>query len=203
MKEYKPEQSMDAVEYGRNILQSVIQQSGPSVVRPCPACVSPCSCSGSSSCGCDCSWDCPSLPEQLSSDPEKYPIEKEIIPLVFAVNSLQHCPSYWSCEGHENEDGELLKVPRVNFYSNTTQIPSLITECLVILSYKKVTAYRWKVTSVGMTDDLQSQYMIEPDMVLGEKNILSILQQDVRKIASNLFSGVKEKARHRLRNSYS
>ena len=199
MKEYKPVQSSADLEYGKNILQSVKGQAGPKQKRPCPTCDSPCPCSGSSVCACNCSYDCPSLHKELSLDPERYPIEKEIIPLVFAINSLHACPSYWSCEGHENRNGELIKLPRVNFYSSSTILPSLITESLVVLSFKKVVKYRWKVSSAGMTEQLQAQYVIEPDVSPGELNILSELQSDVRCIADHLFAGVKQKAMNKLR----
>lgn len=199
MKEYKPEQSLTDLEYGKGILKSVINQPGPKQKRPCPTCDSPCPCSGSRICACNCSYECPSLPRQLSLDPDRYPIEKEIIPLVFAINSLHACPSYWSCEGHENANGQLIKPPRVNFYSSSTILPSLIVECLVVLSFKKVIRFRWKVTSAGMTENLQAQYIIEPDVNIGEKNILSTLQADVRCIADNLFAGVKDKAFSKLR----
>ena len=200
MKEYKPVQDQLALEQGKRVLQSVISHPSPQQKRPCPSCDSPCSCSGSKTCACECSYECPSLPYKLSLDPVRYPVEKEIVPLVFAINSLHACPSYWSCEGHENSNGELIKPPRVNFYSSSTVLPSLITECLSVLYFKKTVKYRWRVISAGMTEDLHAQYVIEPDVEPGLKNELFLLQKDVKSIADNLFAGVKEKARFKLRS---
>ena len=37
----------------------------------------------------------------LSSDPERYPIEPGIVPLVFALRGLRVFEPCWSCEGHD------------------------------------------------------------------------------------------------------
>lgn len=198
MKEYKPAQDTEIAARARTVLQTVINHPGPTQKRPCPTCDSPCPCSSSKTCACACSYECPSLPKELSLDPLRYPVEKDIIPLVFAINSLPDCPSYWSCEGHENARRELVKVPRVNFYANSTLLPSLITESLVVLSCKKLIKYRWRVVSAGMTDELQSQYTIEPDVHPGLTGELKSLQQDVKSIADNLLFSVKQKAGFKL-----
>jgi hypothetical protein len=198
MREYKPEQSLANIEYGVQVLQNILDQPGPQQKRPCPTCTVPCACSRSTSCTCQCSWKCPFLSIQLSSDPVKYPIESKIIPLVYAVNSLQVCPSYWSCEGHENDDGGLRHSPRVNFYSDSVIIPSLLTEYFGRLYFQKVTSYRWKITSLGMTSKFQAQYMIEPDIMRGVQGQLKILQADVFRIANCLYAGVNQDACSRL-----
>ena len=200
MKEYKPVQDQSALEQGKSVLQSVVSHPSPNQKRPCPTCDSPCPCLGSKTCACECSYDCPSLPAKLSLDPVRYPVEKEIVPLVFAINSLHACPSYWSCEGHENSAGQLVKLPRVNFYSSSTVLPSLITESLSVLYFKKVIMYRWQVVSAGMTEDLHAQYIIEPDVKTGLQNELQFLQKDVKAIADNLFTNVKQKAWSKLKS---
>ena len=199
MKEYHPEQKLINIQYGKHLLENIINQPTPKQKRPCPTCSVPCACSRSTSCTCQSCWKCPFLSIELSSDPIKYPIEPKIIPLVYAVNSLQICPSYWSCEGHENENNQLSKKPRVYFYSNSIIIPSLFTEYLGFLSFKKITSYRWKITALGMTDDFQARYMIEPDIDLWVVKQLGILQEDVKRIANCLHDGVVEYARSRLK----
>ena len=109
MREYKPEQNINNMKYGQAVLQNIIDQPGPKEKRPCPTCTVPCAGSKSTTCTCECSWKCPFLRIELSTDLVKYPIENEIIPLVYAINSLQICPSYWSCEGHENDEGTLIR----------------------------------------------------------------------------------------------
>ncbi len=198
MREYKPEQKLSNIDYGKQVLQNIIDQPGPKQKRPCPTCSVPCACSRSTSCTCECSWKCPFLSIELSSEPVKYPIEPEILPLVYAVNSLQVCPSYWSCEGHQNDKGELIRHPRVNFYSDSVITPSLIIEYFGQLYFKKITTYRWKVTALGMTADFQAQYMIEPDIALGASYQLKVLQMDVKRIANCLYDGINNKAKQRL-----
>ena len=56
------------------------------------------------------------------------------------------------------------------------------------------------MVSAGMTEDLQAQYLIEPEVSLGAVDELKYLQQDVKAIADNLFSGVKQKAGFKLRS---
>ncbi|MCZ6862069.1 MAG: hypothetical protein O7I42_17635 [Alphaproteobacteria bacterium] len=43
----------------------------------------------------------------MSSEPEEFPIESAIVPLVYAFHSLRLTPPCWSCEGHYNRSGGL------------------------------------------------------------------------------------------------
>ena len=137
MRYFKPEKKLTNIAYGRQILQNILRQHSPKEKRPCPNCTVPCPCSKSTVCCCQCSWKCPFLSIELSSDPIKFPIEAGILPLVYAMNSLHCCTTYSSCEGHENSHGELRRPPRLYFYSDTVIIPSIIVDYLRQLIFKK------------------------------------------------------------------
>ena len=86
----------------------------------------------------------------------------------------------------------------MNFYCNSVIIPSLIIEYFNNLYFKKITTYKWKVTALGMTELLQAQYMIEPEINTSAYEKLSLLQSDVKKIANCLHDGIKQNAVSRL-----
>ena len=89
---------------------------------------------------------------ELSSDPVKYPIEQGIIPLVFALNSTGFSQSFWSCEGHEDNEKKLYRLPRVQFYSSSLIFPSLLIELLNNLYFKKIISSKWKLLAQGLDD---------------------------------------------------
>jgi hypothetical protein len=93
--------------------QDIVDTLEPPFVRPCDHCHMPCACSGSIECACSCAPDCLEAPANLSSDPEKFPIEAGILPLVYAFNCLGACAPVWSCEGHIGPAGKVNRLPRV------------------------------------------------------------------------------------------
>jgi hypothetical protein len=65
-----------------------------------------------------CSNSCEFAPLRLSSDPT-FPVEKLITLLVFELKKLGIFFPCWSCEGHNNKDGDLAKNPSIWFYSDS------------------------------------------------------------------------------------
>jgi hypothetical protein len=66
----------------------------------------------------DCSNSCEFAPLRLSSDPT-FPVEKLITPLVFELKKLGIFYPCWSCEGHNDKEGNLAKNPSIWFYSDS------------------------------------------------------------------------------------
>ena len=86
--------------------------TGGRVCRPecdavCPSC-------SFTFCACCCSCDCAYIPAVLTSDPN-FPIETMIAPLAFELKRLGVFEPCWSCEGHNDHDDKLWKIPRVWF----------------------------------------------------------------------------------------
>ncbi len=164
--------------------------------RVCPGCDIRCAQCGSISCTCSCAPDCADAPQQMSSDPEKHPVEAGIVPLVYALNELRVFHPCWSCEGHVEDDGRLIRPPHVWFSVRTTVYLSLINHCLFHLHFEKKLSRDWqiKVVDWGQTED--SGFSLEPVTAKGEKIDLAALRRDVRVIAEGLLSGVRAAATH-------
>lgn len=145
----------------------------------------------------------------LSSDPERFPIEPDILPLVYALRATGVCVPNWSCEGHLGCDGRLWKLPRVWFYARHAVVADLLAHVLQRLRAKKRLAHDWRVVLVPRDNKVDTTFAIEPvpdgrepDMGSdtgsnrGEAQ-LTQLRSDVRTIAENLPAGIADLARAR------
>ena len=190
----------DDVARQRGDLEDLLAQLSDKEARPCPGCTVPCSCSKSITCTCLCSPACSHCPTRMSSEPDRYPIEEKIVPLVYAFNTVRVTPPCWSCEGHLNEsDGEIHKFPRVWFYSRSVLYPRLVAEHVDGLLFKKSIAHAWCVRVLSWASSLDTRFCIEPSLSLDEKPSLSELQNEVKVIAETLNAGIREKASVYLR----
>lgn len=61
---------------------------------------------------------CPAAPRRLSSEGERGPVEPLVAPLVFELKKLGVFYPCWSCEGHEDQNGQVRNIPRVWFYAD-------------------------------------------------------------------------------------
>ena len=175
-------------------LEHLLQQLLENRERPCPGCVTPCPCSGSTTCDCVCSPECDDCPGKMSSDAKSYPIEEKIVPLVYAFFDTHLCDPCWSCEGHRDGDGgDVLKLPRVWFYSPSVVYPRLIAEFLDDLTFKKRIQHNWSVRILSWSDTSEVRFSLEPVVSnLSEAN-LEMLQRDAGVIADSLKEGMQEK----------
>lgn len=175
--------------------QGIIDYPEPPLIRPCAGCHLRCACSGSMQCGCGCSPDCAEAVHQLSSDPEKFPIETGILPLVYAFKCLGACDPFWSCEGHNGPSGRAMRLPAVWFYARSVLYPRLITEYAAKLHVQKQTRYPWHVTVTHSdTTNLDTAFSLEPNIRLEAEPSLAALHSDIGVIAANLVTGIKKKA---------
>lgn len=181
-------------------LTNLLLQPSDKEKRPCRGCHVPCPCKASKTCCCACSSECTLAPRFLSSDPEHYPIEKRIVPLVYAMNLLRLLKTCWSCEGHLSGEGRLHKLPQIWFYSDAVVYPQLIAEVLHEQKFRNCLSHRWSV-SLCIQDYVEAAttFVIKPDFYPGEIPDLDNLQEDVKKLATVLVTQVRQKAREYIR----
>ncbi|HIF51969.1 MAG TPA: hypothetical protein EYQ42_10680 [Thiotrichaceae bacterium] len=179
-----------ASERRRNDLLDLLSQDDDKQRRPCPDCHTLCKCDKHSShCTCGCSVDCKYAPRMLSSDPDLYPIESNVVPLVYAMSVLRVAEPCWSCEGHLKNDNELLRPPQVWFYSDSTVYPELISEYLHDLCFIKETSCLWTVMLCQHTASHATTFSIKPEIseeVKITSKILRQLQNDLHVISYSL-----------------
>jgi len=166
--------------------------------RPCQNCHLPCACSQSPSCACSCSISCRHLARKLSSEPEEFPLESRIVPLVYALNSLRVVTPCWSCEGHNDSADQLIKLPSVWFNTSSQGLPRLLVEHCGQLYGDRETYYRWGIEVLGLGDVMQTTYSLRPNLSLLDDANLSHLHKDIVVLAEGLFEGVKAAARAHL-----
>lgn len=166
-------------------------------VRPCPGCVMPCAAHESLVCACGCGQDCPDAPRELSSDPERYPIEAAILPLVFELTALGIVQPCWSCEGHSSGDRPIAKLPSVWFYADSPEYAVLVHRYLVGSYARRLTSTPWMVALTFGGDD--PAFTIRPDLWAAESDTtLESLQVDVVALARDLREGTHHLARNEL-----
>ena len=117
-------------------LEDLVAQPDDRAARPCPGCDLRCQQCGSTSCNCNCRPDCPDARWRLSSEPERFPIEAGVVPLVYAFSALRLMPPCWSCEGHHDKQGQLHRLPSLWFFSRKLAYPGLITALLSRLALR-------------------------------------------------------------------
>jgi hypothetical protein len=136
----------------------------------------------------------------LSSEPELYPIEKGVLPLVFELNCLEVCRPFWSCEGHEDDRGVVTRIPRVWFYARSLVYPRLVDDHLHGLRIAETLAYPWRVCLTYSEDDnVDTAFSIEPDLSFKERPKLAPLRSDLGVIADSIAKGIRGRAVHYLR----
>lgn len=165
-------------------------------VRPCPGCGKTCPRCGSLACGCACGPDCPDEPRALSTDPDNFPIEAGIVPLVFALRKTALGQPCWSCEGHAGGDGGLWKRPGVWFYAAHQVAADLIAQHIWRLSFAGRLKLPWRVGLIATDNPLDTTFAIEPDC--RRDAALYDLRRDVETIAATLPREARSLARQRL-----
>jgi hypothetical protein len=135
------------------------------------------------------------VPQALSSDPACYPIEAGIVPLIYQLNVLRVVQPCWSCEGHEDDQHSLLRLPQVWFYSPSVVFPQLLTEAVHTQKFHKIISHDWYV-SVCIQDygESSTTFVLKPQIDLGVHHILQGLRQDIKRISLTLRDTVRRRA---------
>lgn len=151
---------------------------------------------------------CSHAPAQLSSEPQLFPIEPEVLPLVYGLTVLRVIETCWSCQGHRDDKGGLQKIPQIWFYSPSGTYAELIARHMTKLRADKRLFYPWQVV-VDPFDagGPATTFILKPDLADGvDISSLDRLQQDLRRIAEFLPERVRhladeEIAGHRQRRA--
>lgn len=142
MKIRRLESDCELVRRSKADLRELLSQPSEADLRVCPECTLTCPSCGSTACTCVCSMDCQHIPAQMTSD-SRFPIEPAIAPLVYALSSLRVCEPCWSCEGHADAQGKVIRIPRVWFYCRSLTYPRLMDRYFSHLKLKKRLNYPW------------------------------------------------------------
>ena len=179
----------------KQALIEFINQPDDKTIKPCPTCPPQ---AGTATNDCkNCSPACPYAKQQMSSDPEKYPIEAAIQPLVYAFYTLRVTMPCWSCEGHNNPQGEIFKTPKLWFYSTHEFYPKLLAQYVSALKSERKLNDHWGVRILPFSQSMfTTTYSLEPLDVNTNQTNLGSLQQDIQTIAKHLRDGLFDLARH-------
>lgn len=183
---------------GTKILQASVREAlgslaAKSNVRPCKGCAKTCQICGSTTCRCQCSARCPDAAQMLSSEPDKYPIEAGIVPLVYVLADTGIIQTIWSCEGHLQPSGaELWKTPQVWFSAEDGVAAQLLSIALFDLR-ESLHCSDWVLRLVPVERGLTSVYSIEPRLKKDEDGArtLELLREDVQTIADRLPTSLR------------
>jgi len=169
--------------------------------RVCGACGVRCPRCGSMGCQCVCVSSCPEAPRALSSDPEGFPIEPAIVPLVFEMKRLGMFTPCWSCEGHALPDGSLSKPPRVWFYCSSLVQVRVFANGLASLKFSGKLHAPWHIV-VTFSDpgNPDTAFSVEPALPANAQVKLAELQDDAATIARSLQALMNGEANRLLEN---
>ena len=132
-----------------------------------------------------CHRDCSAAPQRLSSEGERSPVEPFVAPLVFELKKLGVCHPCWSCEGHTNQAGDLWKIPRIWFYSDSVvHVRALANAINRLYAARRLSACWHLVLTHSDADNPDTTFSLEPQSAADSS--LSMLQGDLRVMASEL-----------------
>lgn len=135
---------------------------------------------------------CPSAPRVLSSEKDADPVEPLIAPLVFELKRLAVFHPCWSCEGHNDDAGNLLKIPRVWFYADSVVHLRVLANAVAGMHGARMLSTCWQVAVTHSdNDNPDTTFSLEPAADGGGKS-LQELQRDARVIADNLEPRFRE-----------
>lgn len=170
--------------------------------RPCPGCRLTFPNDPSVTSTAHCSIDCPEAARKMSSDPHNHPIEAHVVPIVYAIYTLRLLMPCWSCEGHENNQHELIKAPKIWFYSLSPFYAKLIAQALSTIRYKNKLNFDWSIKILPFSQSMFTlTYSMEPELNDVNNNILQDLHQDMRIIGENLSTSVLTEATKYLKHA--
>ena len=193
MKIIQPEISNSTIYQQIEDLKYFIIQISNHSVRPCENCDDVCHSCGSSKCTCNCSIDCSKSAVKLSSDSVLYPIEPSITPLVYCFNEMNICQTCWSCEGHNDMNGKLEKLPQLWFYTNSFVLLRVIDDCLSILKAKSLLVVAWQLSTTYTAKSCeQNAFALKPDLNFINKIDLGDLHKDIIVLAENFPQMIKK-----------
>ncbi|MDH5545711.1 MAG: hypothetical protein OEZ43_08965 [Gammaproteobacteria bacterium] len=154
--------------------------------RVCPHCDVVCPSCGAKSCDCQCNMDCSGIARAMVAEPDRFPIESQVLPLVYAIATNSPWQPIWSCEGHAQQDGELLRHPQVWFYAeNHIRIDS-VKQVLDQLGAQLKAKWRVEFSELRQNTPV---YILEA--YDSESVALKDMQRDIQLLAKHLDNSSK------------
>ncbi|ODN41797.1 hypothetical protein BGC07_00880 [Piscirickettsia litoralis] len=101
---------------------------------------------------------------RLSVD-KSLPIEHGIMPLVYEMTALNIFTLFWSCEGHNDSEGELIRQPEIWFYSELSLYARFLGAVTNALYAKGKITFYWHVSILTFSSPITA-YRIHPDLIL-------------------------------------
>lgn len=149
-----------------------------------------------------CSPRCPDAAGACSSDPQAYPVEAAVLPMVYELNALRVFQSCWSCEGHLDTQGRLWKRPQVSFYAASPACVMLLANHLQSLYRLRRLSHGWQIAFTDYGVSLLPTYCIEPRVPDGESIHLGNLQRDLRTMSEGLGQALRMRANQYLQQQH-
>lgn len=144
-----------------------------------------------------CAPTCKEASKALSIDPVRYPIEPQVVPLVFQLYATRLLQPCWSCEGHMRTlEGEssLWKLPQVNFYCSSPIYLQLLNRSLVRAQAAGNFTYRWHIVVCEFSQSLDVTYSLQPNLYQVADPSLGAIQNDLRLLADGLLMNLRNEA---------
>ena len=159
---------------------------------PDPVCSNNCP-SYNANIGCD--RMCTKVPSMLSSEPETYPIDMLVAPLVFEIKKLGVFEPCWSCEGHNDPSGNLWKIPRVWFYASSVVHVRALAVAVSQIYAKFRLNNKW-VVEITHSDDNNpdTTFSLHPKLEDSDRSIAE-LQSDLITIYTNIANEFRSTCR--------
>jgi len=112
-------------------------------------------------------------------------VEPLVAPLVFELKKLGVFYPCWSCEGHDDQAGALMKIPRVWFYADSVVHIRGLVEAVGDLFNMRRLSVRWRVILTHSdSDNPDTTFSLEPESA--SESSLTALQGDLRVLAEEL-----------------
>lgn len=147
----------------------------------------------------DCSPNCADNRLALSSEPDRFPVEAKIAPLVFELKRLGCFDPCWSCEGHRDQQGKLQRTPAVWFYCDDVLPIRLLSDGLADLRAKGRLSCPWLIhvtyTEAASAD---TTFALEPLVEDRSSTELETLQADAALITREMQTLMRGQAQDLL-----
>jgi hypothetical protein len=184
----------------KKLLAQEIERAYDLCPKPDPVCIADCP---DYTPGNGCHRGCSQAPVRLSSEGIDYPLEERVAPLVFELKRLGTFEPCWSCEGHDGEEGEIRKLPRVWFYSDSVVHVRALARAVDAMYDHGQLNCRWRISlTFSEASNPDTAFSLEPECTAPSAGSpsLAALQTDLRVIARHLRNRFEE-ACHCLQNN--
>ena len=161
---------------------------GLSLQRPCRRCDRQCRICGANDCTCECSVECADASKALSSEPEQYPIEPQVLALVYEMSRIRGISPCWSCEGHLDHEGQLWRTPQVWFYAASRFYVQQLETYATHLNRQSLISNRWYVTRLDCGHTDVPMYCLQPHLDAETRPSLHRLQKDMQQLARDVVA---------------